>query len=614
MAYDDKVSLLYYNRKALEQELYHLPDLIATIQIITKQDFSASRITMKISICGLLWMSVFKTVLAFVPLDRYAVQNRAQTTRQSQLWATKEVDCLVVGSGVSGSCLAFNLVKHQNLDNILMVERNENVGGNLISKENDEGFVWEEGPNSFQPTSYICRIVHELNITDDLVLADGSLPRFVYWKGAGAGEKLANLHALPTNLPGDLLDFNLLTWPGKIRAGFGAVGLIAPPPTDREETIREFVTRHLGAETFERVIDPFVSGVYAGDPDELAMAAALKKIHRLEGLGDLGPGLVSGALVRFQEMAQEKIDNPVDPVWPTYKGGQLGSFRKGLQTLALAVSKALGADKVWTSSTVDKIEKLADGRFQVAITKKSDGDESTTETVIAKSVYLTSPTRVACKLAADLVPAAARLSEVYSPPVASVTMAYPIESFRTLPGGTKDKPLRGFGHLLPRAMGVRSLGTIWSSSLFPGRAPEGWELLLTYIGGARDRGIANMTVEEIYEQVDKDNHAILLKEDAPAGKRVGCRVWEQAIPQYRKGHLQILSDLEIDEAKCPGFFLGGNYRTGVAFGDCVQFGWNEAEKVAKFLQSAPPTMIPADVDDTIASTEAIEIQETVVVS
>jgi len=185
-----------------------------------------------------------------------------------------------------------------------------------------------------------------------------------------------------------------------------------------------------------------------------------------------------------------------------------------------------------------------------------------------------------------LIPAAERLSEVYSPPVASVTMAYKKEWFRELPGGTKSEPLKGFGHLLPRAMGVRSLGTIWSSSLFPGRAPEGWELLLTYIGGARDRGIADMTVEEIYKQVDADNHEILLKSDSPEGKQIGCRVWKTAIPQYRKGHLDILDALEKDEAKCPGFFLGGNYRTGVAFGDCVQFGWTEAERVAKFLETA----------------------------
>lgn len=507
------------------------------------------------------------------------------------LHATREVDCLVVGSGVSGSCLAVNLVRHQGVGNVLIVERNDAVGGNLISRENDEGFVWEEGPNSFQPTPYICRIVHELGISADLVLADGSLPRFVYWHGSGAGDKLANLHALPTNLPGDLLNFHLLTWPGKIRAGLGAMGWIAPPPADGEESIRAFVTRHLGPETFERVIDPFVSGVYAGDPDELAMAAALKKIHRLEGLGQFGPGLVSGAVARFREMAQEKIDRPADPAWPTYAGGQLGSFRKGLQTLAVAAADYIGPDRVWTGATVEAIAKLPDGRYQVDISRKGNSNNNnngvTTETVVAKSVCLTSPTRVTCTLAADLIPAAAQLSKVYSPPVASVTMAYKKEWFRALPGGTAAKPLRGFGHLLPRAMGVRSLGTIWSSSLFPGRAPEGWELLLTYIGGARDRGIADLPVDEIYDQVDRDNHAILLKPDAPPGKRIGCRVWQTAIPQYRKGHLDILAAVERDEAKCPGFFLGGNYRTGVAFGDCVQFGWTEAERVAKFLASTP---------------------------
>jgi oxygen-dependent protoporphyrinogen oxidase len=502
------------------------------------------------------------------------------------LAATKQVDVLVVGSGVSGSSLAFNLWKHHNKD-VLMVESNPVVGGNLISKSNDEGFVWEEGPNSFQPTPYICRLIYELGLTGDLVLADGSLPRFVYWKGGGAGDKLANLHALPTNLPGDLLSFFLLTWPGKIRAGLGAVGLIEPQPTDREESIREFVTRHLGKETFERVIDPFVSGVYAGDPDELSMKAALKKIFRLEGLGDFGPGLVSGAIARFAELADEKKNNPPDPKWPTYKGGQLGSLRKGLMGMPVKAAEMLGNERVWTNSPVDKVEKTSDGMFKVTVTKAGQAT-----TIIARSVCLTSPTRVTCKLAADLIPAAAKLSEVYSPPVAAVTMGYPQSSFKELPGGSPEKPLVGFGHLLPRAMGVRSLGTIWSSSLFPGRAPEGWELLLTYIGGARDRTIADMTEAEIYEQVDKDNHQILLKDDAPAGKRIGMRVWKQAIPQYRKGHLDILAALEKDEVNCPGFFLGGNYRSGVAFGDCVQFGWQEAERVARYLdKDAAPIAI-----------------------
>jgi protoporphyrinogen/coproporphyrinogen III oxidase len=533
------------------------------------------------------------------------LRGTADSDSSTDAQPPREVDVLVVGSGVSGSTLAFNLVRNQGVENVLMVESNPVVGGNLISKSSDDGFVWEEGPNSFQPTPYICRVIHELGLSNELVLADGSLPRFVYWKGEGAGQKLANLHALPTNLPGDLLDFNLLTWPGKIRAGLGAIGLIEPPPAGKEESIRDFVTRHLGEETFERVIDPFVSGVYAGDPDALSMKAALKKIHRLEGLGQLGPGLVSGALVRFQEIAQEKRDNPADPAWPTYQGGQLGSFRRGLQSLALKAAEFLGRDRVWTSSPVKSIEKDSAG-YRVTVVR--DGKD---EIVLAKSVCVTSPTRVTCKLAADLIPAAVRLSDVYSPPVASVTMAYKKEWFRELPGASPGKPLVGFGHLLPRKMGVRSLGTIWSSSLFPGRAPDGWELLLTYIGGARDPAIGDMTEEEIFDQVDTDNHHILLKADAPAGKRLACRVWKTAIPQYRKGHLDILDALEKDERKCPGLYLGGNYRTGVAFGDCVQFGFQEAEKVSNFLatlkSSSPDPRSSADSLKQFATKEVVAV-------
>ncbi len=184
-----------------------------------------------------------------------------------------------------------------------------------------------------------------------------------------------------------------------------------------------------------------------------------------------------------------------------------------------------------------------------------------------------------------MVSRAARLKDVQYPPVASVTAAYRTEWFREdLPGGTPGRPLVGFGHLIPRKMKIRSLGSIWATSLFPGRAPEGWEIVTTFIGGARDWGVGSMSEEVLAYQADQDVKRLLLKDDAPQGMRLGCKVWRKAIPQYDIGHQAIIDGVEKDEFKVPGMFMGGNYRYGVAIGDCVDFGISESDKIAKFLK------------------------------
>jgi len=493
------------------------------------------------------------------------------------------------------------------------------VGGNVKS-HNDDGFIWEEGPNSFATQPSIVRIAYELGIADQLVFADESLPPWVNHNG--------KLHPLPKGKGGKgpkgqlelvfgsngVLKFGLagqlLSWPGKIRAAIGAFVGHPPPPEGKDETIREWVTRILGEEVFLRCIDPFVSGVYAGDPETLSMRSALGKIARIERYSysidwNKFGAIFYGGLKRQVELTKERKADPPDPAWPPFEYGNPGSFREGLSTLPNAISTELGQPVDGSPAAPDsrvrlrwrltKLEREPSELF-VATFDTPEGEQ----TVRARSVVSTAPAHALRDVLTPVMPEAACLFDkvrediervgIYHPPVAAVTVAYPKSSFRDVEldngfGSLRDLP--GFGSLNPRTEGVRTLGTLWSSSLFPGRCPPDYNLLLNYIGGSRDTAIAELSEEEIINEVDKGCRQVLLDANAPPPKVLGLKLWPTAIPQYELGHAQILGELEAAEQNAPGLWVCGNYRTGVAFPDCVTYGYEHAKVVVDYLAKAP---------------------------
>ena len=549
-----------------------------------------------------------------------------------QLSATQDVDTLVVGAGISGATLAHNLNRAG--VNTLLAEARDYVGGNVKSHVTDDGFVWEEGPNSFATQPSIVRIATELGIGDQLVFADESLPPWVNHNG--------KLHPLPKGKGGKgpkgqlelvfgsngVLKFglvgDLLSWPGKIRAAIGAFVGHAPAPEGKEETIREWVTRILGEEVFLRCIDPFVSGVYAGDPETLSMQAALSKIARIERYAyniewNKFGAIFYGGLARQVELTKERKANPPDPSWPEFEYGNPGSFRKGLSTLPNAISEELGQPvggeinpdaKVKLNWKLTKIEKLEGGGYKATF----DTGDGETSVVNARTIVSTVPAHALRDVLEPVMPEAEVLFErareaiqrngIYHPPVCAVTVAYPKAAFRDveLPNGFGNlQNLPGFGSLNPRTEGVRTLGTLWSSSLFPDRAPPDYNLLLNYIGGSRDAALADLTEEQIIEEVDRGCRAVLLNEDAPKPKVLGLKLWPTAIPQYELGHLGIIEELEKAEAKNPGLWVCGNYKSGVAFPDCVTFGYEHAKVVKSYLDSTPKPAAPAAESPAVAA-------------
>lgn len=407
------------------------------------------------------------------------------------------------------------------------------------------------------------------------MLADPNSYRFVWWEGA--------LRALPAG-PADAVFGDFLSWPGKIRAGLGAVGLKDPMP-EKEESVKEFVTRNLGEEAFERLIDPFVSGVYAGDPSTLSASAATGRVQVLEKNAG---SLVAGAIQLFQDRAS-KPSEPRDPRLPEVKGQTVGSFREGLKQF----SDALCADVEKAGNPVRlnwKLKKLAYDK-QIGVHVLDYDTPEGAKRLRSKALILTAPSYVTASLLKEVCPAAASALEgIRYPRVAAVTVEYPKSAFREPDHGKGI--VNGFGQLHPRSQGIRTLGTIYSSSLFPNRMPDDDKImLLHYIGGARDPelfgGIQGLTEGQLVEATHKDTVETMLhpSEASNLPKALGVRVWDRAIPQLEVGHQDRLDTVKksLGIEGVEGLYLAGNFVGGVALGRCVEFGIEIATEVVDFV-------------------------------
>jgi oxygen-dependent protoporphyrinogen oxidase len=397
----------------------------------------------------------------------------------------------------------------------------------------------ELGPQSFSGTAALRDLAEELEIADQLLQAPADAPRYVLINGA--------LRAVPLN-PADLLTSSLLSVRSKWRIARDAFGTTSAPEED--ESVAAFVRRKFGEQLLDRLVAPFVSGIYAGDPERLSLRAAFPQLYEAEE----SAGSVIRGMVRAAKARKAPRERPT-----------LLSFRDGNETITQALTAKIGSLLRLGAEVVGIGVHREAGAVKFQVRTREARKE---ETIVTERLVLATPADVAGTLLRDVNPAFEPvLGGIEYAPVAVVSLGYRRDDI--------GHSLKGFGFLAPRSSGLRVLGSVWNSSLFPGRAPAGHALLTSFVGGATDPGAAALSAADLAELVHREVAPVLRIHAAPAFSHV--QIYPRALPQYNIGHMELLMALERLRGELPGVFFVGNYLRGPAIGNCVELGMAAAE-------------------------------------
>ncbi len=446
-------------------------------------------------------------------------------------------DVVIIGGGVSGLSAACEL-KGRGY-NVVVLERQARSGGNAQS-ERFGGFLMEHGPSSVN-----AQAMETVGLSRDLgldtlrtELSSGVKSRYLVGDGS--------LQGISTHPLGFLMSGYLSP---RARLRLMAEMLVPGRKSGTEETISEFWTRRFGREFSDKVIDPLVAGLYAGNADELSVGAVFPAIVEMERqFGSISRAVIS------KRLANGKMP-----------GRRLFSWMDGIATLPAALAADLG-DAVRTGVAVTAINRTLSGfEIKTANSRK----------LAARAVIIATQPHVSAALLEKMDAGGAQaISEIAAPSVAVAYLGFRRDQV--------EHPLDGLGYLAPAGEKRLLSGALFPSSMFQNRAPEGHVAISGYVGGARAPEMARMSVEDITAVALEEFRDLLGVKGQPVVSRV--RQWPQGLPQLTTGHAQRLKRIEKTEQRFPGLFVTGNYFTGPAVATCVKQSLETSKRLDGYLR------------------------------
>lgn len=462
---------------------------------------------------------------------------------------------VIIGGGISGlsTAHAINLrAIREGLEvDTVVLEKSERTGGKIRSIQED-GYLCEWGPNGFLDSKPMTlELCDQLKIRADLEGSnDNARKRFIFTGG--------QLHKLPDG-PSSFLTSGLLSWRGKLRIALEL--LISAKRDGADETLAAFARRRLGPEALEKLIGPMVSGIFAGNPETMSLRSCFPRMVELErDYGGLIRAMLSLARQRKRERREgKKVASAAGP------GGTLTSFVSGIQTLTDHLTDSLQG-QVRTGARVLSIHSLSEG-YTLELENGAHLE--------ASAVVSAAPAYAAAEMVAPLKGGMVDVLQMIPyAPMNIICFGYEREQIA--------HSLDGFGYLIPKTEHTSTLGTLWDSSIFPKRAPEGHVLLRSMMGGATNPDAADWTDQDVQQKTMGDLKQIMGIDAVPSFVRIFRH--PRAIPQYTVGHSERLEALEEGLNLHPGLFLTGNAFQGVGINDCVHASNGTADKVIAFLK------------------------------
>ncbi|MGQ0685474.1 protoporphyrinogen oxidase [Bradyrhizobium sp.] len=454
-------------------------------------------------------------------------------------------DVVVLGAGLSGLTAAHRL-QTLGLD-VLVLDRRSYAGGRAHT-EHIDGFLMEHGPTSMVgPASAVEQLIADLDLSGERVERGlGVRNRYLVRDG--------RLHALPID-PARFFLSSFFSLSARLRL------LLEPiiPGRAGDESVASFVRRRFGNEMLDYLFNPLVGGLFAGAPEALSVAAAFPELKRLEL--QFGSVLKGIAASRFRGDSGNRF----------FGRRTLFSFRDGMSALPRALAARLGR-RLRLGHMVKKLAWTKAGEFLVK-SHTHDGDYWFS----ARSVIVALPSYGAAAVIEPIdQDVASTLRAIEHPPLAVVLLGYRREDI--------PHPLDGLGFLAPEVERRSQLGMLFSSTLFPVRAPQGYVALTATVGGARQPEFARLPEADLRDRLHGEAVSLLDARRPPVLTRT--RYWTRGLPQYSLGHIERMHAVRDLEKELPGLFFTGNYISGISTTNCIAQAIEVADRAAHFRSAS----------------------------